>query len=369
MPGPDNRLEENIYRSVTRGYEWLFTSGRDNADWGSVDHNSLVLLSLILREPKNSLWITAPKEKLLSEQEDYGSDAASWGESVYDTSLALMALLLVGVQPSDPKIEKGLRYLQQIYQANGRNNWEDEPWETSWAVLAVYESGNRKLAEDVCRAVRWLQGLQGADGSIISPHYTAYFLKLVSTLQKDEGAMGVCSIDSPQLERSAKAAVDYLIRNVDEEILWTGESWSNGQILWALTSTGRFPIEDERLADMAVGWFMKNQCPEGNWCDAEDTACAIIGLIALLKQHLKHHISNGTNGEDADTVIFNHLRRLYIPPKPLLSKKFVQRLDDGTTTINFTPRMLRIATIMFAIVSGFTVFVAVYEFLKDYLGW
>jgi hypothetical protein len=367
MRAQDDHIEDNIYKIVTRADESFFNSGQGIGNWEFVDYTSLVMLALAHREPKNSPWLQMPKKWLLSKQESEDIESGSWNDEVFDTAIAIMALMKVGTSPTDPVIVQGLEYLQNIYHANGRPNWEDEPWETSWAILAIFESGDMGLAEEICHAVGWLRDLQDEDGCIISPHYTSYFVKIVSILKNKQDRMGICAREFQKFERSSASAVHYLVELMDEKILWTGEAWSNGQILWALASTDNFPFDDLHLTSMAVDWFMKNQGADGKWCENDDTACAVLGLVALLRGHISYHNKDTSSSEDVGTIIFNHFRRLYQPQKLLMGKKFVEVLDDGTTTLNFSPRMRKIVTIIFAIVSGLTVIVAAWEYLRDYI--
>jgi hypothetical protein len=361
---PDDQIEREIYHVVSRGYEYLFNQGQGKGNWKLVDHTSLVAMALMIREPKNSPWIKTVKDWLISQQTEMEPGVASWDECVSDTAMALIALLRMGVQPSDPAVAKGLKFLQKVFHYNKRFNWEDEPWETSWSITAIAESGDYETLDEACQGVRWLAGIQEPNGAIIAPHYTAYFVNVVRAVCHRQTHKGYCVMDEDKLHESAKRASEYLLRTMTEEDLWTGEAWSNGQIIWSLASGGLFPIEDRKTLSMVVSWFIRNQEKDGGWFDAEDTACAILGLVAILKEYLLHKANGHGIQEDVETVISNHLRRLYVTPKLNLKKSFVEVLEDGTTTLNFSPRALKTAAIVFAIVSGLTVIIALWDFIE-----
>lgn len=366
--GPDERSVRDIYETVSRGYEWIFKTGQGEANWKLVDHTSLVAIALVVREPKNSPWIKAIKKWLISQQTEMEPGVASWGDSVSDTSMVVLALIRMGVQANDPVIQKGLAFLNKIFYANGRANWEDEPWETSWAILAISQSGNAENLDEACQAASWLMGIQDANGAIIAPHYTGYSVKVADTICRRQGLRGYCVLNEQMYKEKAKKASEYLLGIIDEEILWTGEAWSNGQILWALASSGHFPFEDQVTVRKVVDWFMRNQRPDGNWYDAEDTACAIMGLVSLLKGLILAGDDGQLRSQDPSTIIYNHLRRMYEAPRLVLRKRFIEVQDDGTTTLNFSPRALKAAAILFAILSGLTVFIALWDFIRESLG-
>lgn len=365
----DDHIVRDIYKSVTRGYEWLFKEGRGYGHWKSVEHTALVSLALTHREPKNSPWSIAARDWLFEQQEELDADTLSWDEEVIDTSMALMALLRIGVLPSDPRIRKAFNFLHKLYQANGRPNWEDEPWETSWSILAISEGNGKELLDEACQATKWLMGLQDASGAIIAPHYTSFYVKIIDTMSKRQGTAGYCLLDQGKFKASSKLAVDYLMRNFNEDKLWTGLPRSNGFIIYALATSNNFPFHDQMIVNQVVDWFLENQEPDGNWYDNEDTASAIIGLVSLLRGYVLFHSQGVMTAEDVNTAICNHLRRMYDPPKPNVGHKMVTTNPDGSTSINLSPNIKKILTVVLSAAGTFTVLIALWDFLKDYFGW
>ncbi len=362
----DDRVVRDIYRSVTRGYEWLFKEGRGYGHWRTVEHTALVTLALTLREPKNSPWFTTAKHWLFLQQEELDEETLSWDEEVMDTSMALMALLRMGVLPSDPRMKRSFNFLHKLYQANGRPNWEDEPWETSWSILAISEGNGKDLLDEACQATKWLMGLQDAQGAVIAPHYTSFYVKIAHIIIKRQGAAGFCLLDHAKLKVSSARAVDYLLQSYSEERLWTGLPRSNGFIIYALCTSNNFPYQDQAMVGQVVDWFLENQGPDGNWYDNEDTASSIIGLISLLRGYLLFHSQGTMTPEDVNTAICNHLRRMYDPPKPNVRLKFITTNPDGSTSINLSPTLKKVLTIILSVAGTFTVMTAIWDFIKDY---
>jgi len=358
-------LEQELYKTLTEAYEWLFMVGKEDGNWKNIEGISFAGICLNVREPKSSPWIVATKQWLLEQQIEMGPDIGSWEEELWQTSTAIIALSKLGVSNTDPKIKKGLNFIHKLYNTTGRSNWEDEPWETSWAIWAIAESNCRDYLDDAYNGMKWLMSLQDDSGRIISPHYTAYFIKIANSMCKRKL---VEQSDQCEYERTVERAREYLLAMMSEDALWTGVAWSNGQILWSLASTNNFPFGDEKAISTVLNWFKRNQEPKGNWSDAEDTSSVIMGLVYLLKGYTIERTKDKSDIANVDTIIYNNLRRLLGTPKLTVGKKFILSLDDGTTTLNFSPRVKKTAIILFAVVSGLTVFIAVWDFIREMLG-
>ncbi|MDD1746922.1 MAG: terpene cyclase/mutase family protein [Methanomassiliicoccales archaeon] len=360
----DDYLEQELYRILTKSYGWLFTNGKCDGYWKDVSDTSLVALCLTKREPDTSPWLEHLRDWLLDQQIEEGDEEGSWEEEIWGTATALIALSKLGVPTNHPKMITGLNFVHKLFNTTGRSNWEDEPWETSWAILAIAQTNCKKYLEDAYRGLEWLMSLQDESGRIIAPHYTAYFIKITYSLNKRQL---IPEKDLEKYQTTVEKATKYLIDNMKPDILWTGMPWSNGQILWALASTYNFPFEDRSAVGHVIEWFSKNQEPGGNWYDAEDTSSAILGLFFLLRGCKIYNLKERSDIADIDTVIYERLRRMLSTPKCSFGKKFIETTEDGTTRINLTPKMVRTATIAFALASGITVFIALYDWLKPYL--
>lgn len=345
-------IEKEIYERVSRAYNWLFNLAIHSGNWNEVRSTALVGLCLKLREPMNSPWIENIKKWLIEQQKPIGSDMASWGEELWDTSMALICLKHLGFPQKDPHYQKAIHWMISLYNKNNRHNWHDEPWETSWSIWAILETEpSPELSEIAYNAIKWLLSLQDTDGKIISPHYTAYFILLASKLLGYY--LKLSQEEKDMISTAIAKAVKYLINNIQKDILWTGEPWSNGVILWILCSTGNFPYNNKDILQEVVNWFFKHQENDGNWLDVEDTALSILGLIHLLK---------GLESV-SDLEIHNNLNNLLKTPTLCLKRKFIQHHDDGYTSINLSPRFKKVAVIIASLVSVVAAIITLRDFI------
>lgn len=356
-------IKKEIYKCITRGYNWLFNLAIHSGHWEEVRSTALVGLCLEQREPMNSLWLSRIKDWLLEQQKPIGTDLASWGEELWDSSMALICLNHLGFSQKSPQYQKGLRWIVSLYDKNNRQNWHDEPWETSWCLLAILETEpTPKLSDIAYNATKWILGLQGHNGKIVSPHYTAYFILVGSKLM--DYNLELSQEDKKTISTAIDAARKYLLSIISKDTLWTGEAWSNGQILFALSSTGNFPTDNKDLLQKVVDWFVVNQDKEnGNWEDVEDTASAILGLYYLLRQLEETKV--GFEEYDLRKKLSEYLKT----PTLCLKRKFIQHHDDGYMSINLSSIVKKVAAILFALASGLTVVIVLWDYIKGLFGW
>lgn len=338
-------LKCRIVSSVTNGYSWLFERGAGQGHWSEVRSTALAGLCLSLREPIDAPWPVAVRDWLLSRQVDMGAGQGSWGEELWDTSMALLALLQLGLSPKDPAIQRAVEWQGRLFGLSGNDSWHDEPWETSWCLLSGLQVQlyGGEVPWSSAAAASWLRSLQDSQGRLIAPHYTAYFVWIYDQLAKQSSA-------PPELEESARHATQYLQRAWDDPALWSGEPWSNGQILWVLASTDRLQIEDPDRIGRIVSWFLAEQDPEGGWYqDVEDTASVILGLHAVLLRLEEQDLSKSYKAEE---VVYDLLRRSLGTPLLTRGRKLIESHEDGTTSINLSPRLKKLLA---ALVTGISV--------------
>jgi len=368
--GTDTKvIKKEIYKCISRAYNWLFNLAIHSGHWEEVRSTALVGLCLELREPMNSPWLARIKDWLLEQQKpirgfcQYGDDRASWGEELWDSSIALICLNHLGLSENTPQSQKTIRWIQSLYNKNNRHNWHDEPWETSWCILAILETkAPSELPNIAYNATKWLLSIQDYDGKIVSPHYTAYFVLIGSKLI--DYHLKLSQEDKKMILTAVNRATEYLLNTISEDVLWTGESWSNGQILWALSSSKNFPCNNTALLQKVVGWFVAHQDKEnGSWEDVEDTASAILGLYYLLRQIAE--TEDRLDESDLRKKLVEHLET----PKLCLKRKFIQLHDDCCTSINLSPTVRKAVAILFALASGLTVVIALWDYTKGLFGW
>ncbi|HUP42098.1 MAG TPA: hypothetical protein VM599_02690, partial [Thermoanaerobaculia bacterium] len=133
-------LKQEIYSMLTRAYLWLFRTAKPGGHWSEVRSTALAGLCLGHVVPLDSPWVKGVESWLRRKQTSMGEDKASWGEELWDTSMAVIALLRLGTSPNDPVIQSALRWQLELYKKNDHRNWHYEPWETSWTILSRLEA-------------------------------------------------------------------------------------------------------------------------------------------------------------------------------------------------------------------------------------
>jgi hypothetical protein len=352
-------LKVQIYSTLSSSYLWLFRTARVEGSWGQVRSTALAGLCLTYREPKGAPWRDGVLQWLARQQGDMGpGEEGCWGEELWDTSMAVIALIRLGMHPSDPVIQKALRWQIKLYNLNGNLNWHDEPWETAWTVLALLDAGEGRYDRgEALLATQWLMNLQDDTGRIVAPHYTAYFLQIYSRLRALVG-------HDQRFEQVAGRAISYLVEDFDPDRLWTGEAWSNGQILWSFLMAGTLEeLGTDRLRAI-VHWFTRQQDGEGSWRrDVEDTASAILGLHRLVRELERTTLVNET---EVDNLVCRTLRNeLHTPPFPSHRRRWHRDPEDKTVTLKLFPEDQKIAAASVLVISTISLVITFWQQLSD----
>jgi len=338
-----SELKNDIYRMVTNAYKYLYKEGQTKFFWGDVRSTALVGLALVFRESLDSKWLKEIENNLYKNIDVINENFNNWNEEIWDTAMALLCLNEFGTT-KNPIYQKALKWVHSMFNLNGRFNWHDEPWETSWAILGLLKcSPDDDCLIVVNNSLKWLYSLQDEDGKIIAPHYTAYYILSIFLFIEQNPNLNPEDIET--LRDSQKKAAYYLISIIENKILWTGEAWSNGQILWAIASSNYIDINDQKLISMITNWFEKNQEEKGNWADYEDTASAIIGL-----NHLLEVLEKTDSDFSPGNIVFNTLRRFYDTPTLVQRIKFIKK-EDEYTIITLSPRFKKIFVISLGIIT------------------
>jgi len=326
---------EAIFELLRSSYGFLFSVASKKGHWSEIRCTALAAMCLELREEGSSRWINAVKTWMQEQQLTDGPVRGSWGEEIWDSALCIIALKELQVSSRHKSVENGLSWIAGLFSVNGRNNWHDEPWETSWALLAILRTGRIPPKVDVGAAIQWLASLQDDSGKIVSPHYTAYFL----LINHFSGKVILGHEVRALLDRSVAKCQAYLIETLgvsEAERLWAGEAWANGQILWCLCLSSRFPLADHALVEKTISWFEQNQSSEGNWSDVEDTASATLGLAALLRNLLGLRAVIRRSNKDVDREFERRLAGAVPIPKLSIHKGLIERdPETGYIAINF----------------------------------
>jgi squalene-hopene/tetraprenyl-beta-curcumene cyclase len=197
--------------AVTRGLDWMVGMQSKSGGWGAfdVDNEALWLYRLpicdfgkVTDEPSADVTAHALEALghedgyddarstglswLFAEQERDGSWFGRWGVNhLYGTGAAVPALEACGVPPEDPAIQRALRWLDAVQQADGgfgediasygdvarRGRGTPTPSQTAWALLA-YVSGGAAEGLSTRRAAQYLLRVQRPDGDWDEQHYT-----------------------------------------------------------------------------------------------------------------------------------------------------------------------------------------------------
>jgi len=331
-----NQRSEAVIELLKDSYAFLFRAASKRGHWNEIRCTALAAMCLQLREDGSSRWLNAIKTWMKNQQSTDVSCCGSWGEEVWDSAMCILALKELEVSSRDPIVDQGLTWIASLFSVNGRNNWHDEPWETSWALIAFLRAGRIPPNVDIAAAMKWLSSLQDDTGKIIAPHYTAYFL-LINLFSRK---INLSDETRKELQDTAEKCQAYLVtslRECEPNRLWTGEAWANGQILWSLCLPSLFPISEDGLLLKTVSWFEQNQDAEGNWSDIEDTASATLGLAALSKNLLRYEAEQLNMHRDVDREFENRLRKAVPVPVLSIKKAFFER-DKDTGYLAFNVR-------------------------------
>jgi hypothetical protein len=356
---------DTIYDVLDGAYGFLFRAGRKCGNWNEVRSTALAGMCIDRLPTDKPYWSTCVRRWLESEQLKDGAAAGSWGEEIWDTAMALLALKSLGAHTQDSHVHAGLDWIASKYSVNGRWNWHDDPWETSWALLAIISSGKVPRDIDLLAALHWLATLQDSEGRIVAPQFTAYFVAICHDIAKVN-----VNLD-PSLREATSRAADFLLgdlRNSDASRLWTGEAWSNGQILWILTEQKIFPFHDLALVDKTLYWFRDTQNrQEGYWEDAEDTASATLGLLGLL-----HGLIIAVEGvRQARDVLSSELQRRIKQSRLQMDVGVLERdVESGGFLIRISRRKLTIIGYVISIIATLAAITGLWDFVsKHWLAW
>jgi hypothetical protein len=340
---------------LVKAYKFLFESGCAEGHWNEARSTALAGMCIEWAVPNGHPWRDAVKKSVFDSQITTGPDAGSWGDEIWDTAMSVLALKDLGVSSHDTPILQALGWISNHFSLNGRGNWHDEPWETCWALIALLQSGTFEHV-DVREPLKWLLAFQDEQGQILAPHYTAYFIHICTLLPKANLPQGI----RENIQTGRRRAADFLIQmlQTSKSGLWTGEAWSNGQILWMLASAHEFPVADESSVTKVLDWFTSTQKSEGNWADVEDTASAVLGLTRLV-QALMPSVSD----QDAENRVRGYLLGIITVPTLQLNLRLVQYQPQiDCYSINLTKRRRKLLFIVGGIATAMATLAELVDF-------
>jgi squalene-hopene/tetraprenyl-beta-curcumene cyclase len=221
---------------------------------------------------------------------------------VWDTGLAVQAMMEAGVARDDDKVAKAADWMadRQILDTVGdwaaaRPNLRPGGWafeykndhypdvdDTAAVAIALDRTGNPKFKAGLDRAVEWVVGMQGKDGGWGSFDADNTYEYLNHIPFADHGALldgptedvsarcisMLAQIDSVQCADAIKRGLDYLARTQQPDGSWYGR-WGTNYIYgtWSVLSAYNAAGVDMNSAPVrkAVEWLESCQRGDGGW--------------------------------------------------------------------------------------------------------
>ncbi len=287
--------KENILSKISLATQWLAKQQRPDGSWPIVTQDkrsSVVATGLFGLGTFNQTSFSTSNIKnalsfLLAHQHNEGyweaTSSFSWNK-VEATTAALYGLISAGYEGK--AVEKGMDWLIKNQNTNG--SWNDDCWDTCWALYLLLYSGCQISNPVIKSASLWLVNDQRDDGSWKTnlPN-----LKQFEPLWTTPPVIFTLA-QTGQYRETVIKGLKYLKNEQNKNGSFGRKDASKtGLALLAFTSLSKYPglTEDYRpSAESAVKWFLLNQRQSGTWpggfhpFDVIDTAFSIWGLNKFL---------------------------------------------------------------------------------------
>jgi len=362
------REQKCILELCSKGLQYLYKVGVEG-NWGDVRSTSHAIRTLVdSGENPDSPLIQAAVQWLSGHLRDQAIGKSLESE-IWDTALALIAFKKGKVPLTDPRIVELKRWL--LSMKNQRDNWHDEPWETTLALWALLEIHSPDMYYPwLDRTLNWFQGLQDpSTGMIISFHYTAFFILV---LQMCCGSQLERLQDQPPLHLAANT----LLRYLRESGPWTNEAWSNGYILLALLACRALPLGEDAAVTQLINWFATHQDADGRWDDVEDTCVTILALLDLYAERQVSWYQQAKGKRQVDELLMRNAIRFEVTQKLTttiakwrvsLKRRAIQTEPDGSIIIYISPERRKLIPLFLSIVAAILTLIAFGEELIRFL--
>jgi squalene cyclase len=287
---------EIILDKISLATQWLALQQRPDGSWPIVTQDkrsSVVATGLFGLGTFNQTSLVAPNiEKalsfLLAHQDNEGyweaTSSFTWNK-VEATTAALYGLISTGNEGR--AVEKGINWLIKNQNTNG--SWNDDCWDTSWALYLLFYCDYQAADPIIKSACRWLVNDQRDDSSWKT---NLLNLKQFEPLWTTPPVIFTLAQTDQHRETITKG-LKYLKNQQNKNGSFGRKDASKtGLALLAFTSLSKYPdlIEEYKpSAERAVQWFLSNQRRSGTWpggfhpFNVIDTAFSIWGLNKFLE--------------------------------------------------------------------------------------
>jgi squalene-hopene/tetraprenyl-beta-curcumene cyclase len=302
--------------------------------------NTLMAFKALGYDRSNADYVTARAavEKMLVFKDDHAYCQPCLSP-VWDTALAMHALMEAGHPGDDPTIARACKWLvdRQVLDVKGdwalnrahvrpggwafqyRNDHYPDVDDTAAVVAALDRAGDRRWRESIARGAEWVVGMQGRCGGwgAFDADNEYYWLEhipfadhgaLLDPATADVSARCISMLGQLGYDRDhsvMKPGLDYLRKEQEDDGSWFGRWGTNyiygtWSVLCALNAAG----EDMAAPHIrkAVTWLKACQQPDGGWGEdcatyweknkgkvktatPSQTAWAVLGLMAAGEVH------------------------------------------------------------------------------------
>jgi CHAT domain-containing protein len=270
-PNSSTEVIAQVARAIQRAVRWLKEYSQDLTDSRDIAITASALITAE-RNP-HSHDVQRLVTLLVRRQAENGS----WNDELWDTTWAMKALVDAGYDSDAPALQAAFEFLKST-QDSVSGTWYEEPFETMLVLDLIVRVAPGKLAVFSDRPFRWIASLQKSDGSVIGTRYTGMAASLFRLAR---------SVGLHEAEEVANKAINSIRDSLEDKPIWTDAAWSNFYPLRALLDGGRGL--DDPIVAKAVHWFLTVQDSDGKWMQVSrvhDTAMAVIVLSALLSTPL-----------------------------------------------------------------------------------
>ncbi len=286
------QTSERLCNLIVRAARLLCQEGR-YGNWGTTRTSGTTIWALSecgLGETHRD-FLSHCLRQLLESPECFRDErrGTRFNDEVWDTSIALIAL---HKGAPDTFIEEKEAILKWLVTQAQDDNFKNEPWETLWALQALLESHEEveKQSSLIKACIAWVLGLRNAEGVLISQHYMAFLLTVLSLITH---RLRLSEDERRVYAEAARICEDYLkakfSANRERGMPWANEPWTVGHFLLGVANAPNNEtlfFRDADFNDFLVRWYegLEWLPVHGGWVDWVDTSFTLIGLASYYRE-------------------------------------------------------------------------------------